>query len=281
MVAAHDVGTITSRDVTIFYRRFGRPGGTPVVIMHGLAYSSFDWIDVSALLAEDREIVAMDMRGFGESGWSANKDYGIPANAGDLIGILDHLGWKKAVFAGHSMGGRYVTYAAEQNPDRAAALLLLEHAPKTAEAGFQRVVTTNAGLPDKFVTVDEAIHYYKKDAKSPKVRERFTAYLRPVDGGFAIKRDPYFLEAYRRAKATGERPKISADLWAILQRVACPILFVKGRTTLMIDDETTERMKTVTPRVTYAELDAGHDLAGEAPAALVGVVQKFLHSQKL
>jgi pimeloyl-ACP methyl ester carboxylesterase len=281
MAPAHNTGTLRSGDVEIFYRQFGQPGRTPIVIMHGLAYFSFDWIDIAAALAQDREVVAVDMRGFGESGWSSAKNYSIPANAADLIRVLDHFEWNSAAFAGHSMGGRYVTYAAAEYPDRTAALMLLEHTPKTAEAGFQRVMILNAGLPDRFASVDEAIRYYKKDPNSAKVRERFEAYLKPANGGLAIKRDPYFLEAYRRAKATGERPKLSIDLWAALQRVACPILFVKGRTTVMIDDETTERMRTITPRVTYVEVEAGHDLAGEAPAALVGAIQGFLRAEHL
>ena len=281
MVAVHDVGAIPSGDIKIFYRKWGHAGGTPIVIMHGLAYFSFDWIDVAANLAKDREVIAIDMRGFGEFDWSPAKDYGIPANANDLISVLDHFGWKKAVLAGHSMGGRYVTYAAATNPSRAAALMLLEHAPTTADAGFQRVMTTNAGLPDKFGSVDEAIAYYKKDASSLKVRERFEAYLRPVEGGFAIKRDPYFLNAYRRAQATGERPKLQIDLWATLAQVTCPVLFVKGRNTIMIDDKTTDRMKRITPNVTFAELEAGHDLAGEAPDALVDTIQRFILAQKL
>ena len=51
----------------IFYRRFGRPGRTPVLIVHGLSYFSYDWIGPAAGIAVDREVVAIDMRGFGQS----------------------------------------------------------------------------------------------------------------------------------------------------------------------------------------------------------------------
>ncbi len=74
------------------------------MIVHGLSYFSYDWIDLAMELATDRQIVAMDMRGFGDSGWS--KDYSVPAFAGDIVALLDHLGWEKAILIGHSMGGR-------------------------------------------------------------------------------------------------------------------------------------------------------------------------------
>ena len=56
---AHADGRVNSGDVSIFYRQFGRPGKTPMVMMHGANYfDSFDWINVATQLAADREVVA-------------------------------------------------------------------------------------------------------------------------------------------------------------------------------------------------------------------------------
>jgi pimeloyl-ACP methyl ester carboxylesterase len=43
-VAKHRTGTVTSGDVELFYRAFGRPGATPILIVHGLSFFSYDWI---------------------------------------------------------------------------------------------------------------------------------------------------------------------------------------------------------------------------------------------
>ena len=61
-------GRVATGDVNIFYRKFGNPGRTPVLIVHGLSFFSYDWIRPATLIACDREVVAIDMRGFGESG---------------------------------------------------------------------------------------------------------------------------------------------------------------------------------------------------------------------
>ena len=56
-------GRARSRDLSIFYRRMGRSGATPLLIVHGLSYFSYDWMPVAEELGRQREVLAMDMRG--------------------------------------------------------------------------------------------------------------------------------------------------------------------------------------------------------------------------
>jgi esterase len=76
-----------------------------VLIVHGLSFFSWDWIGPAARLASDRQVATMDMRGFGDSDWPG--DYSLAAHAADIVAVLDHLGWQKAILIGHSMGGRH------------------------------------------------------------------------------------------------------------------------------------------------------------------------------
>ncbi len=68
MSASEITGRVPSGDVKIFYRKFGRPGRTPVLIVHGLSFFSYDWAKPAELIGRDREVAAIDMRGFGEFG---------------------------------------------------------------------------------------------------------------------------------------------------------------------------------------------------------------------
>ena len=52
----HRTAKFFSGDVEIFYRLFGKAGETPVVIVHGLSYFSYDWIPMAAVLAADRQV---------------------------------------------------------------------------------------------------------------------------------------------------------------------------------------------------------------------------------
>src|SRR3989442_658009 len=129
MAIAHSPGRARSGEVSIFYRKLGNRALTPILIVHGLSYFSWDWLEVGQVLAAEREVVAMDMRGFGDSDWSAQKDYSVPAMAQDIVNVLDHLGWQRALLAGHSMGGRSTTYAAAKHPEPGAPTA--RHAPRT------------------------------------------------------------------------------------------------------------------------------------------------------
>ena len=52
--------------------------------------NSYDWIGVAGALASDREVVAFDRRGWGESTWSPSKDYSIDAHVGDMLAVIVH-----------------------------------------------------------------------------------------------------------------------------------------------------------------------------------------------
>ena len=261
-----------SGDLSIHYRRLGTDRGqTPILVVHGLSYFSYDWLGVGASLGREREVILMDMRGFGDSDWSPVRDYAVPAMAQDIIAVLDHAGWKRAVLVGHSMGARSTICAAAKHPQRAAALALIDYSPENAPAGSKRTATTVAGVPELFKTVDEAMAYFKS-----KDRARFEAYLKPVDGGYVLKRDPHFRDQFRKLLETGERPKLGVDMWQLLGEVRCPLLSVRGLRSDMYASETVAKMKAANPRLEVVEVDAGHDIAGENEAALVEELRRWI-----
>ena len=261
-------GRARSGELSIHYRRGGRARGTPLLIVHGLSYFSYDWVPVAEELGSDREVVALDMRGFGDSDWSATQDYSVPSMGADIVAVLDHLRWPRAVLVGHSMGGRSATYAAAKSAERAAGLVLVDYSPENAPAGTQRVARTVANTPERFASVDEALRYFGQSD-----RARMQAYLRP-DG--SIKRDPYFREQFKRMLDKGERPKLGVDMWQLLGEVRCPILSLRGARSDMYAPETAAKMRAANARLQVVEVDAGHNIAGENPAGFVAAVKAFL-----
>ena len=257
-------GHARSGELSIFYRRAGAPGATPLLIVHGLSYFSYDWMPVAGELARDREVVAMDMRGFGDSDWSAQKDYSVPSMAADIVAVLDHLRWSGAILIGHSMGGRSTTYVAARHAARVAALALIDYSPDNAPAGSKRVTQIVANTPERFSSVDGALGYFGQ-----KDRARMQAYLRP-DG--RIKRDPYFQEIFR----SGQRPALGVDMWQLLGEVRCPILSMRGTRSDMYAAETVQKMRAANPRLEVTEVDAGHNIAGENAAGFLAALRPFL-----
>jgi pimeloyl-ACP methyl ester carboxylesterase len=242
-----------------------------VLIVHGLQYFSWDWLEVAQALGAEREVLCMDMRGFGESDRSAQKDYSVAAMAQDIVSVLDHAGWKRAVLLGHSMGGRSTTCAAAKHPARISGLALLDYTPENAPAGTKRTTELVGNTPDSFPNLEAARQYLGKK-KDP---ERYRHYLKEENGRFSVKRDPYFRDQFRKVLAGGERPKLGVDMWQLIGEVRCPILSVRGTRSDMYAAETAAKMKAANPRLAVAEVGAGHDLAGDNPQELIKVLKAW------
>jgi len=273
MTPAHQTGRCNSSGLEIFYRRLGKPARTPILFVHGLSYFSWDWLPVAAAFAGDRECVAVDMRGFGDSDRSPAKDYSVPSMAQDLAIVLDHLQWKRAIVLGHSMGGRSTTYLASKQPQRVAGLVLVDYSPDNAPAGSKRTAQTVAGAPEVFVSIEDAMKYFNA---APDKRERYEAYLKPVAGGLELKRDPHFRSQFRKMLDTGERPQLGVDMWRVLGEVCCPILSVRGTRSDMYAPETVAKMKAANAGLQVVEVDAGHNIGGENPQGLIAAMKPFL-----
>ena len=258
-----------SGDLSIHYRRLGKAGSlTPVLVVHGLSYFSYDWLGVGESLGAEREVILMDMRGFGDSDWSPTREYSVPSMAQDIVAVLDHAGWKQAALIGHSMGGRSTTYAAAKHPARVAALALIDYTPENAPAGSKRTAEMVSGVPAHFRSIEEAMGYFRS-----KDRARFEAYTRPAEGGgFVLKRDTYFQELFK----SGQRPSQGVDMWALIGEVRCPILSMRGTRSDMYAPHTAAKMKAANPHVRVVEVNAGHNIAVENKDGFLKEMNQFL-----
>ena len=259
-----------SGELRIHFRRTGKPGRTPILIVHGLSYFSWDWLEVAQALGADREVLAMDLRGFGDSDWSPAKDYSVPSMAQDIVAVLDHVGWKSALLVGHSMGGRSATCVAARHPERVAGLVLVDYTPENAPAGTQRTTGIVGRTPDAFASIEEAMRYFGKND-----RARFEQYLKKSDSGWVVKRDPFFRDQFKRVLEGGERPKLGIDMWGLIGEVRCPILSMRGTRSDMYTSETAQKMTAANPRLQVVEVDAGHNIAGENPKEFMKVLRTW------
>jgi esterase len=274
-------GRVQSGDVSIFYRKFGKPGGAPVLIVHGLSCFSFDWIDVAARIAQDREVVAIDMRGFGESTWSAARDYKLETLSNDVIAVLDALGWGKAVLMGHSFGGRVALATAGWKLERVAGVVLVDFAPDIAAAGRRFTAQRIGSQPDLFASVETAMVFDNDDPQDGSRRARWEAFLKKTDEGYALKRDLHFRDNFRRALESGQSAPVPAYLWPMLSGLKVPLMVMRGSDSNMFEAETLDKVKELNPRARTVELPGSHDLPRDNPEGLAKAVRSFLSESAL
>lgn len=281
MASTQVTSTVESGDVTLFVRKFGAPGKVPLLILHGgNYYDSADWVDVSERLAVDRELAAFDARGFGNSSWSSSKDYGHAASLGDIRTVLDHLGWMRAIVVGHSRGGSHALLAAARMPEIAAGLVLVDYNPVLGFGPPGGAPPPAAGAaPRVFPTVEAALDSttrYKTVPLTSSERARALQFLKPAEGGFVLaKRDPSFLSQAAVGAAGAGVAIIPRGGLDELADTRCPVLIVRARKSAMFKPEDLTRLGSM-QRLEIREIDTGHDVIGEAPAAFAAALSDWL-----
>jgi esterase len=278
----HQTGRVNSGDVSIFYRRFGSPGRTPVLVMHGANYfDSYDWIGVAGALAADREVIAFDRRGWGESSWSPSKDYSVDAHADDALAVASAMRWDKVIVMGHSASGRVVVSLAANFPDKVAGLIVvdplmqIEAAPGGGDG--QRQATGNPPLV--FPSIDAAMASFAKLNNPPRIahdRERAQHALVSIDGTFMLKRDPDNGNATPIGEGAAMPRRPRTDVWQDLAKVTTPTMVVRGlRSDRWDNPAVLARLTKDYTKVAIVTVDAQHDVADQAPDALIAHVRKF------
>jgi pimeloyl-ACP methyl ester carboxylesterase len=119
--------------VEIAYDERGH-GERPLLLVHGFTGFRQDFASQLDVLAAHGRVLAPDLRGHGESGWSdAPAHYSLSVLARDLLGFLDALRIERCDLLGHSMGGMLALRAALGAPERVASLILMGSAPGPLE----------------------------------------------------------------------------------------------------------------------------------------------------
>ena len=111
--------------VRVMVRERGEVEGHTLLLVHGFPLDSRMWREQLIALANHARVVAPDLRGHGLSD-APQGPYSMDQHADDLAALLDHLGVKRAIVAGLSMGG-YVAFAFwRRHPERVAGIALVD-----------------------------------------------------------------------------------------------------------------------------------------------------------
>lgn len=268
---------VTINGLQLRYLDWGNPEAPPLVCVHGYTSSAQSFNGVARHFRDRFHIVALDVRGHGDSAWSPAGEYHYRDQAADLGAFADRLGLGQFVLAGTSMGGIIaMTYAIEHG-QRLRALVLNDIGPE-AESGTQRITQMVGSRPDEFATLDDAMAYRRgisailAGRSLEDQRELALGVLRQrADGKWGWKMDP----AYIRQRV--ERgPPVRPDLWPALQHLACPTLVVWGTDSDVLSEAQARRMiETLPAGELLAVPGVGHAPSLVEPASLAGL-DRFL-----
>jgi len=79
--------------------------GEALILIHGLGANADSWRPQVDALAKNYRVIAMDLRGHGQSGFRVEEPITVRAFADDVVALIKNLGIERAHFCGISMGG--------------------------------------------------------------------------------------------------------------------------------------------------------------------------------
>lgn len=112
----------------------------PVLCIGGLTRNARDFEDLAPMLAMRRRVIAVDLRGRGESAYAKDPLTYVPLTyVQDIVALLDEAGIERIIAVGTSLGGLCTMLLAATQPGRVVGAVLNDVGPVIEEAGIKRI----------------------------------------------------------------------------------------------------------------------------------------------
>ena len=232
--------TYFSQRLRLHYVDWGNPTKPPLLLVHGGRDHCRNWDWVAARLREDWHVIAPDLRGHGDSQWSAEGSYRMDSYIYDLAQLIYQQRLAPVTIIAHSLGGNIAIRYTGLYPETVRRLVAIEGLGASPKLMLERAKLSLdqrlcawideqrdlAGrLPRRYPSIEDAFKRMQGENKhlSPLQARHLTEHgvNQNEDGTFSWKFDNYVRSwpAYDMANHEVEQ------LWA---RVACPTLLVYG-----------------------------------------------------
>ncbi len=258
---------------------WGEPGAQPVILMHGGGQTRHAWKGAGErLAAAGYHAVAPDARGHGDSEWSRGGHYGPDVMAEDLRLLIRALGGQPPVLVGASMGGSTSLLAVGEGRVEAAALVLVDIAPRIETDGVQRIMDFMRARPDGFDSLEQvadAIAAYQPQRRRPRTLDGLAKNVRRTpDGRYRWHWDPNLHIVQSDA---GHREERRVRFEAAARRVGIPTLLVRGALSDLLSEEGARHFLELCPQSEYVNVaGAAHMVAGDRNDIFARAVEDFI-----
>lgn len=215
--------------------------GPPLLLIHGNPLTLVSWHKVAPSLARDFTVVAIDMRGYGDSskpdGGEDHSGYSFRAIGEDAFEVMDALGHETFAVAGHDRGARVGFRMALDRPERITRYAALDivpthHVLNNITLGWAResyhwfFMAQKAPFPENLLGAD--LDYYMRYKLNKKgvgleifTPEAMAEYIR-----CATKEQIHAVCEDYRATITVDLDMDTADYGK--RKIACPTMVIWG-----------------------------------------------------
>lgn len=233
--------------------------GFPLICLPGLTRNARDF-DYMVPHFPDLRIIRPDYRGRGKSDWADPATYTVPVEAGDILGLMDHLNLEKAAFLGTSRGGLIAMGLARAASNRLLGVCLNDIGPVIEQTGLDGIAQHLGRAPSQKTYEDAAqarASHLTGFRNVPMTRwiEDVQNQFALTEDGLTLRYDPLLRDA---VLATFDAP--APDLWPYFEALeGLPTALLRGETSDLLSPQTAEKMKKNRPDMLFAQVaDRGH-----------------------
>ena len=247
MAAFEDVYWWSADGVRLHARDYpGDPAALPVICLPGLTRNARDYADLAERLAGTRRVLAVELRGRGESGYAKDPMSYVPLTyERDVAALLEATGVDRFVAVGTSLGGIVTMLLAGMMRGRIEGALLNDVGPEIEPAGLSRI-RGYVGRPSTFPTWIHAARGVQEahgEAYPDYTLEDWIAmakrlYRLNAAGRIVLDYDMKIAEPFR---VPGN--EAGPDMWRAYDALAeLPVLVVRGERSDILSAATAVRM---------------------------------------
>ncbi|MBI3798850.1 MAG: alpha/beta hydrolase [Deltaproteobacteria bacterium] len=251
------------------YLEWGTATNPPLVLLHGGSAHAHWWEHLTADLARAYWVLALDLRGHGDSAWITPPAYEIEDYVADLEDFISRLGLAPLILLGHSLGGFIALTYASAHAEALRALVVVD-------MGFRLRQSRRLRLLSHFpapIYQDEEDLLRRFRLLPPETRVPVSLLHDIARHSVCQLPDGRLSRKFDRATLTRE-PR---DLTSRLPHLTCPALFLRGSESQNLSTATLAEMVALCPQAHGLEIpEAGHHVFLDHPVAFLQAVRSFL-----
>jgi pimeloyl-ACP methyl ester carboxylesterase len=257
----------------------GNPQGSPLVLLHCATCSMEWWDHLAPLLERDHRVIRVDLLGMGGSD-KPSSGYSIDDQASAVAEALAKLHVVGATVVGHSLGGSVAVAVADQSPQLASRIVIIDQSP---EDGFEH--ESLGEHLSMWPVVGQAVARLAQIAPASTVRSEYAQAFAPgfnISSGFDNPDQP--VDDLRAMTYTALKDTVDAEqdfvdrspLDERLKELGVPVLVIFGAEDQIYDARAAiERYRQVPGAQTNLIPGAGHSPNVEKPALVAPLILAF------
>lgn len=272
-----------SERLRLHYLDWGNDAAPPLLLVHGIHDHCHSWDAMAQSLRSHYHVLALDLRGHGDSAWTQGSPYSYLEYVQDLAQLVRQRQLAPLTLVSHSLGGTIASMYAGAFPEAVSRLVVIEGVglyPRPEEppqARLRQWVDANYALagrqPRRYPTLEDA--YRRMQDTNPHLSPAQARHLtihgasQNEDGTYTWKFDNY-----TRKPRPYDIP--NEDIAALWRCIECPVLIVNSRHGYphrIGQDGTATHFQQATLRQVE---DAGHWPHHDQLAECVGLIGDFL-----